>query len=135
MLHAEQPTPQDTIFRDDLCETACDNIRNKTEARVIQDNVRLIVPSPETLTIFGATHATLVSFLMVFVDAFNRFFIYYHTSCGVKMRLSMCLSKRTSLQLYRLRCLPAVELKYFNDETSSFNHWKLIEVWSVVQVK
>ncbi len=56
MLHAEQPTPQDTIFRDDLFETACDNIRNKTEARVIQDIARLIVPSPETLTMFGATH-------------------------------------------------------------------------------
>jgi len=56
MLHAEQPTPQDTIFRDDLFETACDNIRNKNEARVIQDIARLIVPSPETLTMFGATH-------------------------------------------------------------------------------
>jgi hypothetical protein len=56
MLHAEQPTPQDTIFRDDLFETACDNIRNKNEARVIQDIGRLIVPSPETLTMFGAIH-------------------------------------------------------------------------------
>ncbi len=56
MLHAEQPTPQDTIFRDDLFETACDNIRNKNEARVIQDIARLIVPSPETLNMFGATH-------------------------------------------------------------------------------
>lgn len=56
MLHAEQLTPQDTIFRDDLFETACDNIRNKNEARVIQDIARLIVPSPETLTMFGATH-------------------------------------------------------------------------------
>jgi len=56
MLHAEQPTPQDTIFRDDLFETACENIRNKNEARVIQDIARLIVPSPETLTMFGATN-------------------------------------------------------------------------------
>ncbi|MCJ1422374.1 hypothetical protein MMC29_000254 [Sticta canariensis] len=56
ILHAEQPTPQDTIFRDDLFETACDNIRNKNEARVIQDIGRLIVPSPETLTMFGAIH-------------------------------------------------------------------------------
>ncbi len=56
MLDAEQPTPKGTIFRDDLFETACDNIRNKNEARVIQDIARLIVPSPETLTMFGATH-------------------------------------------------------------------------------
>lgn len=53
MLEARQPTPQDTIFRNDLFETACENIRNKNEARVIQDIARLIVPSPETLTIFG----------------------------------------------------------------------------------
>ena len=56
LLHTEQPTPKDTIFRDDLFDTACDNIRNKNEARVIQDIGRLLVPSPETLTMFGATH-------------------------------------------------------------------------------
>ena len=56
MLHAEQLTPQDIIFRDNLFKTACDNIRNKNEARVIQDIGRLIVPSPETLTMFGAIH-------------------------------------------------------------------------------
>ncbi len=56
LLHTEQSTPKDTIFRYDLFETACDNIRNKNEARVIQDIGRLLVPSPETLTMFGATH-------------------------------------------------------------------------------
>ncbi len=56
LLQTEQSTPKDTIFRDDLFETACDNIRNKNEARVIQDIGRLLVPSPETLAMFGATH-------------------------------------------------------------------------------
>ena len=56
LLHTEQSTPMNTIFRDDLFETACDNIRNKNEARVIQDIARLLVPSPETLTMFSATH-------------------------------------------------------------------------------
>ena len=56
LLRTEQSTPKDTIFRDDLFETACDNIRNKNEARVIQDIGRLLVPSPETLTMFGAIH-------------------------------------------------------------------------------
>ena len=56
LLHTEQSTPKDSIFRDDLFETACDNIRNKNEARVIQDIGRLLMPSPETLTMFGATH-------------------------------------------------------------------------------
>lgn len=56
LLHTQQSTPKDTIFRDDLFETACDNIRNTNEARVIQDIARLLVPSPETLTMFGAKH-------------------------------------------------------------------------------
>ncbi|MCJ1428837.1 hypothetical protein MMC29_006748 [Sticta canariensis] len=56
LLHTEQSTPKETIFRDDLFETACDNIRNKNEARVIQDIGRLLVPSPETLTMYGAAH-------------------------------------------------------------------------------
>ena len=56
LLHTQQSTPKDTIFRDDLFETACDNMRNKNEARVVQDIARLLVPSPETLTMFGAKH-------------------------------------------------------------------------------
>lgn len=56
MLDTEQSTPKDSIFRDDLFETTCENIRNRNEARVIQDIGRLIVPSPETLTMYGAIH-------------------------------------------------------------------------------
>jgi hypothetical protein len=56
MLDGQQSTPKDSLFRDDLFETACENIRNRNEARVIQDIARLIVPSAETLTTYGAMH-------------------------------------------------------------------------------
>ena len=56
LLNSEQPTPKDSVFQDDIFEIAYENIRNKNEARVIQDIARLIVPSPETLTTYGASH-------------------------------------------------------------------------------
>ena len=43
-------TPQDTLFREDAFPEACRNLRDKNEARIIQDIGRLLVPSPETLT-------------------------------------------------------------------------------------
>lgn len=55
LLDAECPTPESSLFRDDLFETTCDIIRNRNEARVIEDIARLIVPSAETLTTYGAT--------------------------------------------------------------------------------
>ena len=55
LLIAKQPTPQDSIFWDDRFKDALVNIRNRNEAQVIQDIGRLIVPSPETLTLDGAT--------------------------------------------------------------------------------
>lgn len=69
LIRAEQSTPKDTIFRDDLFETACDDIRNKNEARVIQDIARLLVPSSETLTMFGAIH------LKFLIDTVNESWI------------------------------------------------------------
>ena len=56
LLDVEQPIPKDSLFRDDLFETTCENIRNRNKARVIQDVARLIVPSAETLTTYGAIH-------------------------------------------------------------------------------
>lgn len=47
-------TPQGTLFRDDAFRTACGNLRDKNEARIIQDIGRLLVPSPETLAALGA---------------------------------------------------------------------------------
>ncbi|KAL8819774.1 MAG: hypothetical protein Q9223_001873 [Gallowayella weberi] len=47
-------TPTDTLFRDDVFPIACRNLRDKNEARVIQDIARLLVPSPESLAALGA---------------------------------------------------------------------------------
>jgi hypothetical protein len=56
LLCSEQTYPQDSLFRDDLFDTTCQNIRNRNEAMVIRDISLLIVPSAQTLAIYGATH-------------------------------------------------------------------------------
>jgi len=56
LLNSEQTFPLNSLFRDDLFDKTCEKIRNRNEARVIQDISRLIVPSAESLEIQGATH-------------------------------------------------------------------------------
>ncbi|KFY96416.1 hypothetical protein V500_02453 [Pseudogymnoascus sp. VKM F-4518 (FW-2643)] len=56
LLEKEQTVPQESLFRDDLFEEACESIQNRNEARVVQDIARLIVPSAETLATFGSKH-------------------------------------------------------------------------------
>ena len=58
LLNMEQTVPQDsdTLFRDDVFQAACAKLRDRSEARVIDDIARLIVPSAETLATYGATH-------------------------------------------------------------------------------
>ena len=48
--------PQDSLFRDDLFKEARENLQDRNEARVIDDIARLIVPSAETLAIYGDFH-------------------------------------------------------------------------------
>ena len=55
-LEKEQTLPQDSLFRDDIFNKTCRKIRNKNEARVLQDITRLIVPSAETSATFNAPH-------------------------------------------------------------------------------
>lgn len=54
LLATEQTLPQDSLFRDDLFLTTCAKIQERNEARVVQDIARLIVPSAETLSTYGA---------------------------------------------------------------------------------
>ncbi|ELR08217.1 hypothetical protein VC83_08021 [Pseudogymnoascus destructans] len=56
LLENEQTVPQESLFRDDLFEKACEKIQNRNEARVVQDIARLIVPSAETLATLGSKH-------------------------------------------------------------------------------
>ena len=51
-----QRTPADSLFRDDLFEETCGMIQDRNEAKVIQDIARLIVPSAQTLAVYGSMH-------------------------------------------------------------------------------
>ena len=55
LLEREPEVPQDSLFRDDLFHKTCQKVRDRNEGMVVQDITRLIVPSAETLAIYGAT--------------------------------------------------------------------------------
>ena len=55
LLETDQTLPQDSLFRDDLFKKTCEKIRNRNEAMVIRDIASLMVPSAQTLAIYGAT--------------------------------------------------------------------------------
>ena len=54
LLDMEQILPENSLFRDDLFDRACQNLQNKNEAKIVQDISRLIVPSVEQFALFGA---------------------------------------------------------------------------------
>ncbi|TEY69561.1 hypothetical protein BOTCAL_0113g00230 [Botryotinia calthae] len=56
LLEREQIIPKDSLFCDETFDKVCRKIRDRNEARIIQDITRLIVPSAETLATCGATH-------------------------------------------------------------------------------
>lgn len=60
LLSGEQPVPKETLFDDDIFEDACRNLENKNEARIIQDILRLIVPSAESLVLRNKSYKGLV---------------------------------------------------------------------------
>jgi hypothetical protein len=53
MLEKKHAPPENTIFCDEVFDGACRKLRNKNEARIIQDIARLLVPSAETLATRG----------------------------------------------------------------------------------
>jgi hypothetical protein len=56
LLEAEQTILHDYLFRADLFNTDCRKLQDRNEAKIIQDIVRLMVPSVETLATYSATH-------------------------------------------------------------------------------
>ena len=50
LLITAQSVPQNTLFRDDLFRETCDRLRNRNEAKIVEDVSPLIAPSAETLT-------------------------------------------------------------------------------------
>ncbi|KAL7796475.1 hypothetical protein V8C37DRAFT_371807 [Trichoderma ceciliae] len=61
LLEAEQPVPQNTLFRDDLFEETCECVRARNEAMVVRDISPLICPSAQVLRIYGAKHLKLLN--------------------------------------------------------------------------
>ena len=55
LLNSETEVPKDSLFRDDIFKKACRNVQDRNEAKIIQDITRLLVPSAESLTTYGAT--------------------------------------------------------------------------------
>lgn len=53
LLAAEQITPHDSLFDDEIFERTCREIQDRNKAKVVQDISRLIVPSAETLALYG----------------------------------------------------------------------------------
>ena len=56
LLEKDQTVPQDSLFRHDLFNKTCEEVRNRNKAKVVQDITRLLVPSAENLAIYGAKH-------------------------------------------------------------------------------
>lgn len=66
LLELEQTIPKDSLFEAGVFDKLCEMIQNRNEAKVIQDVSRLIVPSAQTLAIYGARH------LKVLVESVNE---------------------------------------------------------------
>ncbi|KAI4090479.1 MAG: hypothetical protein LQ344_004703 [Seirophora lacunosa] len=60
LLEMKQPTPKDTLFRDDVFRITCNRLQGKNEARIKKDLLPLIVPSAESLATLGAEHLDIV---------------------------------------------------------------------------
>jgi len=56
LVKAEQSVPQDTLFREDLFEEACESVRARNKAMVVRDISPLICPSAQALRIYSAKH-------------------------------------------------------------------------------
>ena len=60
LLETDQVLPEASLFRDDLFEDICEEIRNRNKAKIIQDITRLIVPSARHLAISGAKNLDIL---------------------------------------------------------------------------
>ncbi|KUI56349.1 hypothetical protein VP1G_03733 [Cytospora mali] len=55
LLDTPQTYPLDSLFRDDIFETTCRKVADRSEARLLRDITPLIVPSAEVLATYGAS--------------------------------------------------------------------------------
>ncbi|KKZ65743.1 hypothetical protein EMCG_08449 [[Emmonsia] crescens] len=75
LLDTEQPVPADSKFRDDLFAKTCKMIHLRNEAKVIIDIGQLIVPSAETLALYGATNLDIL--IEGFDERWNKCIPFY----------------------------------------------------------
>ncbi|KAL8652121.1 MAG: hypothetical protein Q9210_002872 [Variospora velana] len=55
------PTPENTLFGNDVFRNTCNRLHGKNEARIKKDLLPLIVPSAEPLATLGAEHLNIVA--------------------------------------------------------------------------
>ncbi|KAI0855415.1 hypothetical protein F4860DRAFT_521591 [Xylaria cubensis] len=60
LLERKQTFPENSLFRDDIFNSVCNKICDRDDGRIKQDISRLIVPSAETLAMFGAKHLDIL---------------------------------------------------------------------------
>ncbi|KAK1240464.1 hypothetical protein MKX07_004492 [Trichoderma sp. CBMAI-0711] len=61
LLETKQTLPDRSLFHDDFFKETCQKLRNRNHARIIRDISQLLVPSAETLAIYGAKHLDILA--------------------------------------------------------------------------
>ncbi|KAH0493457.1 hypothetical protein TgHK011_000125 [Trichoderma gracile] len=61
LLETKQTVPETSLFHDEFFRKTCQRLRNRNYARIIRDISQLIVPSAETLAIYGAKHLDILA--------------------------------------------------------------------------
>ncbi|PTB72271.1 hypothetical protein M440DRAFT_1095213 [Trichoderma longibrachiatum ATCC 18648] len=61
LLDTKQTLPEKSLFHDEYFKKTCQRLRNRDHARIIRDISQLIVPSAETLAIYGAKHLDILA--------------------------------------------------------------------------
>ncbi|KAJ8064822.1 hypothetical protein OCU04_007130 [Sclerotinia nivalis] len=61
LLESEQSIPENTLFRDDLFEEACESVQARNEPMIVQHIAPLLCPSAQVLRIYGAKHLKVLN--------------------------------------------------------------------------
>ncbi|TFA99834.1 hypothetical protein CCMA1212_008243 [Trichoderma ghanense] len=61
LLETKQSVPEKSLFHDGFFQETCQRLRNWNHARIIRDISPLIVPSAETLAIYGTKHLDVLA--------------------------------------------------------------------------
>lgn len=101
LLSKEQRPPVKSKFADELFERTCEMVRRRNEIKVIIDIGRLIVPSVETLALYGATHLDLL--IESYYDSWIKCIPFYGPCPQPSYSVGFRRSAFTDEQLERLQ--------------------------------